>query len=59
MRDQNGMLDESHPDLPAFAGFGPCSELGAPTVSVVNPAQVVRRHDGDRWTWAGPRPGPH
>ena len=29
------------------------------TVVAGNPAQVVRRHDGDRWGWTGPRPGPH
>jgi serine acetyltransferase len=29
------------------------------TVVAGNPAQVVRRHDGERWQWAGPRPGPH
>ncbi len=33
-------LDESHPDLPAFAAFGPCSELGDPPLSVVNPAGI-------------------
>ncbi len=35
-----GPMDESHPDLPAFAAFGACSELGVPTVSVVNPESV-------------------
>ncbi len=33
-------MDESHPDLPSFAAFGPCSELGMPPVSVVNPAGI-------------------
>jgi acetyltransferase-like isoleucine patch superfamily enzyme len=33
-------LDETHPDLPAFAAFGPCSEIGVPPVSLVNPAGI-------------------
>jgi acetyltransferase-like isoleucine patch superfamily enzyme len=33
-------LDENHPELPAFAAFGPCSELGVPPVSIVNPAGI-------------------
>lgn len=35
-----GPMDESHPDFPAFATFGPCSELGSPPVSIVNPAGI-------------------
>ena len=33
-------LDETHPELPGFAAFGPCSELGVPPVSVVNPEGI-------------------
>ena len=33
-------MDEHHADLPAFAAFGPCSEIGLPTVSLVNPAGI-------------------
>ena len=40
----NAVVREDVPDFTVVAG---------------NPAQVVRRHDGDRWTWTGPRPGPH
>ena len=29
------------------------------TVVAGNPAQVVRRHDGEQWRWSGPPPGPH
>ena len=34
------VLDEHHPDLPAFASFGPCSEISAPVVSIVNPPGI-------------------
>ena len=33
-------MDERHPDLPAFAAFGACSEIGLPVVSVVNPEGI-------------------
>lgn len=33
-------MDEHHPSLPAFADFGACSELGAPTLSIVNPGSI-------------------
>ena len=33
-------MDETHPDLPHFAAFGPCSELHAPVVSIVNPGGI-------------------
>ena len=33
-------MDEHHADLPAFASFGPCSEIGLPALSVVNPAGI-------------------
>ncbi|MCO8125886.1 acyltransferase [Acidimicrobiia bacterium EGI L10123] len=43
--DRNDGLDQLPPwtppaDLPAFAAFGPYSELGQPTVSVENPAGI-------------------
>lgn len=44
-RDRNDGLDQLPPwtppaDLPAFAAFGPYSELGQPTVSIENPAGI-------------------
>lgn len=33
-------MDEHHADLPAFHTFGPCSEVGSPPVSIVNPAGI-------------------
>ena len=43
--DRNDGLDQLPPwappaDLPAFAAFGPYSELGLPTVSIENPAGI-------------------
>ena len=40
----NAVVREDVPDFTVVAG---------------NPAQVVRRHDGERWQWSGPPPGPH
>ena len=33
-------MDEHHPDLPAFAAFGPVSELKTPLLSIVNPEAI-------------------